>query len=341
MGLEWTELTAEEKDRFKAKYDDKNPNMTDFIRFPKQRLLFPRSCLKINDSIKNLALKEDDIWIVTYPKCGTTWMQEITTMLIRDVDENYAKLPLLLRSPFLEIDALMAGPDGGSLMGKVMKGKSQSEMPESVKAQFGELLKGNVNLANKMTGRRVLKSHYSFDFLPDNLQEKCKVIYVARNPKDCAVSFFHHLVNMPLHGFTESFQSFVADFMKGLLMYGDYWAHLESGWKLKDHPNVKFIWFEEIKKDSKKVIQELTEFLGHPLSEEKMDALVKHVSFDMMKKNPAANPTVHLQGMGEDKNFMRKGKVGDWKNHFSGDEIAAFDAWIKKNVDDTGIILPV
>ena len=39
----------------------------------------------------------------------------------------------------------------------------------------------------------MIKCHIPFDFLPDNILERCKVIYMARNPKDTAVSFYHHL----------------------------------------------------------------------------------------------------------------------------------------------------
>jgi len=333
MGIEWTELSDEEKYKLKISYGTEN-GMWDMIRYPQQKLLSPRAGIKCEEAIKNLPIKEDDIWLVTYPKCGTTWIQETTTMLVNDVDENYAKVPLEVRSPFLDLDAWVGDTDENELYGDEFN--TDVEVPELYKEQAGFLKKGNVFMAKNMSGRRVLKTHYSMDFLPDNLQEKCKVIYVGRSPKDCAVSYFHMMVNTS--GYTQNFNTFVHEFMSGLVVYGDYWAHLQSAWNIKNHPNVKFIWFEEMKKDSKKVIEELTEFLGHPLSKEKVDALVHHVSFDVMKNNPAANPMALMKEEGKD--FMRSGKVGDWKNHFSGEEIEQFDAWIKTNLENTGIKLP-
>ena len=33
----------------------------------------------------------------------------------------------------------------------------------------------------------------------------------------------------------------------GEIVYGSYWEHLKSGWSRRGHPNMKFIWFEDLK----------------------------------------------------------------------------------------------
>ena len=38
--------------------------------------------------------------------------------------------------------------------------------------------------------------------------------------------------------------------------------------------------------------------------------------------------------------FMRKGKVGDWKNYFDNEANQSFDQWISKNLSGTDIKLP-
>ena len=37
---------------------------------------------------------------------------------------------------------------------------------------------------------RIIKSHLTFEMLPQKLLDTCKVVYVCRNPKDTVVSFY-------------------------------------------------------------------------------------------------------------------------------------------------------
>merc|ERR1711920_826842 len=93
---------------------------------------------------------------------------------------------------------------------------------------------------------------------------------------------------------------------------------------------------EDMKKNQKLVIEQLCDFLHHPLSDEKIDALVNHVKFENMRKNPATNPTAKLTGdEPDDKNFMRKGQVGDWKNYFDPEKNKEWNAWIARNISGT------
>ena len=146
-------------------------------------------------------------------------------------------------------------------------------------ADFGPELFKNIK------GRRVIKTHLSFDFLPPKLLEKCKVIYVGRNPKDTVVSFFHHLKRKQI--FSGTFVDFASFFEAGLLHHS-YWHHIRSGWERRDEENLKFLWYENMKADTRGVIDELCDFVQHPLSNEQKTLLCDHVQFDNMKKNKNA-----------------------------------------------------
>ena len=81
----------------------------------------------------------------------------------------------------------------------------------------------------KTQGRRIIKSHLPFGLLPPGLLDKCKVIYVSRNPKDTAVSFYYYQIGWPkFHG---TFEACMEMFKDGALIYGDYFQHL-----IRDRP---------------------------------------------------------------------------------------------------------
>ena len=107
-------------------------------------------------------LRPDDIIIATYPKCGTTWMQRIVGMM---VFQSAAPFPPHDISPW---------PD--------MRLRSLEE---------------TFALAEGQTHRRFLKSHLPYDALP--IYEGVKVIHVARDGRDAAMSFHNHKVNYKLH----------------------------------------------------------------------------------------------------------------------------------------------
>jgi hypothetical protein len=66
---------------------------------------FIETCL---ERVKNFEVFEDDVWVVTYPKCGTTWTQELVWMVNNGLNyEKAMKEDLYVRSPFLEFGGII------------------------------------------------------------------------------------------------------------------------------------------------------------------------------------------------------------------------------------------
>jgi len=319
-----TELTKEDNDILK-KFSP-TPPFNDMIVYPHGPVVMPRTYLQIAERIANFEVREDDIWIVTYPKSGTTWTQEMVWQIVNNVDIEGGKLPLFVRTPFLECGCIVQGPPP--------KSKDQPELPPDVAEKLNEMFTDPITYADKMTGRRVIKSHMPLEMLPKDVVDKCKVIYVARNIKDQAVSYFNHCVILPPHDFMGNFEDFCDLHEKNLHFYGSYFHHLKSGWALRDHPNVRFVWFEDMKKDIRKEVLATCEFIDHPLTSEQVNQLLDHISFKSMKNNMSINIK---QEKGE---FLRKGEVGDHKNTFDKDRNGKWDLWIKNETLNTGIVLP-
>ncbi len=74
---------------------------------------------------------------------------------------------------------------------------------------------------------RVLKTHLPIDMLPPNLLDLAKVVFVARNPMDCCVSFYHHERLVPKQGFSGTFDQYAELFRNGRNPTGDYFYHLK------------------------------------------------------------------------------------------------------------------
>jgi len=336
LPVKWSELSPEEDSEVRQYFPSWPLN--DCVKYEPGPVIMPRTFLPIADEVYNFELREDDIWIVTYPKVGTTWTQEIVWMLVNDVDKEAGAKPLYMRTPFLEFGCITAGRERKMTDDGWMNENLDPEVEGNEKNM--EKLKKFANqssliqYANQMKGRRVIKTHMPMEFLPKQILETCKVVYVCRNVKDACVSYFNHNVNISPHDFQGDFEDFARMFKKDLPMYGSYWHHLLGGWKLRGHKNLKFIWYEDMKKDTKKVIEELCEFVEHPLSSEKVDALVDHVHVDNMRKNPWVNPP---QGKRLRMSFIRKGKVGDSKTYFTAEREKEWNEWIKSKTEGTGI----
>ena len=103
---------------------------------------------------------------------------------------------------------------------------------------------------------------------------------------------------------------------KGYGSYGNYFDHLCSELKMKNHPNMKFLWYGDIPKDTLRTVRDISNFLDRPLTLENVGKIANLLSFENMKQNPMVNPT---SGLAKQKTFMRRGIVGDWRNHFNED----------------------
>ena len=122
---------------------------------------------------------------------------------------------------------------------------------------------------------------------------------------------------------------------KGYCSYGNFFDHLCSGLKRKNHQNLKFLWYEDILKDLPRTVWDISNFLDRPLTSENVGKIANLLSFENMKKNPMVNPT---SGLPKQKTFMRRGIVGDWRNHFDENTIATWNAWIERQQNDVPVL---
>ena len=76
---------------------------------------------------------------------------------------------------------------------------------------------------DQLQSPRVLNTHLLYDDLPKDFRTKrCKLIYILRNVKDVAVSFFHHHTSLVDYGYNGKWENYLKRFLEGKGTVLDY-----------------------------------------------------------------------------------------------------------------------
>ncbi|GAB6024009.1 hypothetical protein CHUAL_008735 [Chamberlinius hualienensis] len=254
-----------------------------------------------------LKARDTDVLVVSYPKTGTTWTQEISYLIAHNANfEKATSAPIEIRFPFMDI------PLGG------IKAIEEAEDP------------------------RLIKTHLPYDFLPNSfLENKTKIIYITRNPKDTIVSWYHFLQMVGYCGYNGTFEKFVDLFCNERLAYSSFARNVLSYWNRRHQENILFLFYEELQKDLKSNVIKIMKYLEKDLTDDQINRIVEHASFENMKKNPMANyshggSAIKMPDSKTD--FLRKGKTGDWKNYFNDETNKKVDDYVEKHFKGSGIV---
>lgn len=161
------------------------------------------------------------------------------------------------------------------------------------------------------------------------------MVYVARNAKDNMVSYFHFNRMTMIQPEPGDWSNFFQKFMEGKMVCGSWYDHVNGWWKKKQtYPNLHYMFYEDLIEDTGREIDKLCCFLGLSPSTEEKNRIACGVQFDNMKKNNLVNYSTFAIMDFKISQFMRKGKVGDWKNHFTVAQNEEFDEDYKKKMKD-------
>ncbi|XP_010554271.1 PREDICTED: cytosolic sulfotransferase 11-like [Tarenaya hassleriana] len=263
---------------------------------------------------------DTDVIVASFPKAGTTWLKALTFAIVnrskyRSNPENH---PLLSQNPhtlvpFLEIDLY-----------------SENKTPDLAKVPSPGLF----------------ATHMPFLLLQESVKESsCKIVYVCRNLKDNVVSAWHfrrgYMIS-EMHGTT--LKLMIESFCRGVHFCGPFWDHALSYWKeSSENPDrVFFTKYEDMKNEPRAQIKRLARFLGCPFTEEEemngsVDEILNLCSLRSLK-DLEINKTGKAPCSIDCKNFFRKGEVGDWKNHLTGEMAKKMDEIVGMKLQGSGLV---
>uniref|UniRef100_A0AAV2LX00 Sulfotransferase n=1 Tax=Knipowitschia caucasica TaxID=637954 RepID=A0AAV2LX00_KNICA len=123
------------------------------------------------------------------------------------------------------------------------------------------------------------------------------------------------------------------------VVFGSWYNHVNNWWKKKQtYPKIHFMFYEDLIEDSSKEILRLCDFLGLSLSAEELEKVKTTAMFDNMKQNQMISFTTAKLMDQKLSPFLRKGKVGDWKNHFTVGQNEEFDEDYRKKMEDSQVV---
>lgn len=228
--------------------------------------------------------------------------------------------------------------------------KQKAEYSKEPKEFFFLEAMPNLSMVQDMASPRTLNTHVPYRWLPkQHIESGGKIIHVVRNPKDVAVSLYHHLTNM--REFASSDPGNFDDFFETKFMNPK--VKLMGGWfkyeqefeqaEKNDTLGVIFtVHYESLKKNPLQETKRLAKFLNVDLNDENIEDIADKCSFKKLKlasrtvkDNSLVADEVLARKM--DQHMYRKGEIGDWKNHFTVAMNEKFDAIFKEEMKDSNI----
>jgi hypothetical protein len=186
---------------------------------------------------------------------------------------------------------------------------------------------------------RYMYTHLRYEHLPRRPDRSPRRITVIRNPRDVAVSYFHFMRLLAIFEWDGDWDEFLGYFMDGTVAYGSYFDWVLEAWNQRDDDRLLVLRYEDMKRDLPRAVRQVAEFLDKELGDAEIQEIAARCTFEAMKKDPTTNldqfgEVMYVPGRGS---HTRKGAVGDWRSHFTPEQLAAFDELCARKLGGSGL----
>jgi hypothetical protein len=159
---------------------------------------------------------------------------------------------------------------------------------------------------------RVVKSHEYFD------ARYPKVIYVVRDPRDVALSYYDFSRKYRHFDDSCSLEQYVSTFVRAVpwSTWGTWGEHVGS-WIFSRgrSPNFLLVRYEDLKRDPPAALERIAEFMGLAASPERLAHALEVSSADRMREleKSQSQQWIATKGKRDDIPFVRGAKAGSWR----------------------------
>ncbi|HBD10816.1 MAG TPA: sulfotransferase [Porticoccaceae bacterium] len=259
--------------------------------------------------------RPDDIVVATTQKSGTTWTQQIVSLLIFQDEPPPA--------PFHDLSIFVD-----------MRFTPLEELAQELESQ---------------SHRRFLKTHTALDGFP--FHPEVKHIFVTRDGRDLFMSLWNHYSNYsddilhlldtlpgrvgdPFPPAGDDIHEFWHNWIgRGWFDWeGDgypFWSQLhviKTWWDYRHLPNILFVNYLDLLTDLKGQIKRIADYLEIDITPAYLDEITDLCTFESMKGRASeVIPMAEMLFKGGAQTFINKGTNGRWRDVLSSEELALYD----------------
>lgn len=193
-----------------------------------------------------------DVYVATYPRSGTTWMQFMLHLLVRGLEGPQAELA--------HIDEVCPWFERSLATGRLQ--------PEDLQP---------------LPSPRIFKTHLPRRWLPQGARPggAGRFVVIVRDPADVALSYYR--LYQAYLGFTGSLDEFLERFAQGRVQYGSWWTHVRDWERHGGDDDVLLVRYEALRADPLAELRRVAAFAGLPTEEARLSAAVEGASLPRMK----------------------------------------------------------
>jgi hypothetical protein len=171
---------------------------------------------------------------------------------------------------------------------------------------------------------RLIRSHEPFSRFRGRTDQP--IIYLVRDGRDVAVSYFHHMRRV--EALQAAFEAFLPRFVSGAVdSYGPWVDHVVGAQDMQrvGANRLLLVSYEELRKDTEGVLARTLAFLGSPRSDEVIAEVVAANSRDRMRAKESSSQLLRAQARAE---LQFVGDVGreTWRELLDADGQARLEA---------------